>query len=60
MRLTTSLSSKALLLRQLWQQEKPEFYQKIQKDYKAIEIINALAEMIAGEMSMNEIKKISF
>ena len=59
MYLTTSLSNKALLLRKTWEQEKPDFYEKIKVDNKAIQIVNALAEMIAGKMTQKEIQNLS-
>ncbi|MEA2016833.1 MAG: hypothetical protein U9N59_00165 [Campylobacterota bacterium] len=58
MKITTQLSNKALILRNNWEQEKPAFYEKIKLDEKAMEIINALAEMCASRMSMKELQKI--
>lgn len=40
------ISKKALVLKSAWLQEDQRFFSKYHKDIKAMQIINALAEMI--------------
>ena len=58
MKITTILSTKALFLRNIWENERPVFYRKMRKDQKAMEIINALAEMCAGGVNMKELSRV--
>lgn len=60
MQFTKTISKKARILRSSWEQEKPAFYQKISSDEKALQIVNALAEMIAREMTYNQIRQLQY
>lgn len=58
MKITTTLSKKALFLRNIWEEERPVFYQKMKKDEQAMEVINALAEMCVNGLTVRQLQRV--